>query len=282
MAVRRYISFCEKYNLPIHPLSQSNLLRFIAHLSYAQLAAPTIRVYLAGLRSWIIEQGGPPPLIYSPQLSQALKAIDRHHSPSQATPITYSTLLTIMNFTPPTKENLIAFAAITLGYFGCLRPSEYLTTPGVPQAPSRKDVTFSSAFQGLEIFISSSKTNPKGFKLFLGCAQSDLCPVCFIKFIITHYPLPLNSPLFPMPNNSPLSYNYLSKKFKALLQHAGLDSSSYSLHSLRAGAATAAAQAGCTEQEVQSLGRWSSLCYRRYVRPSPASLASFAPKLTHN
>jgi hypothetical protein len=59
----------------------------------------------------------------------------------------------------------------------------------------------------------------------------------------------------------------------------GLDSTLYSTHSFRSGAATAAAAAGLSDAEVQRLGRWRSSVFARYVRPSNQRIAGFAPAL---
>ena len=86
--------------------------------------------------------------------------------------------------------------------------------------------------------------------------------------------------LFIAINHRPLSYAYLTNKLHHFLSLIGIHLAPYSLHSLRAGAATTAAAAGCTEDQIQKLGRWSSTCYRRYIKPSKREQASMAPRLT--
>ena len=125
-----------------------------------------------------------------------------------------------------------------------------------------------------------SKTNPKGFVVHLGCSLSPVCPVCLIHSIFSFFPAPPAAPLFIAINNRPLSYSYLTNKLHHFLSLIGIHPAPYSLHSLRAGAATTAAAAGCTEDQIQKLGRWSSTCYRRYIRPSKKEQASMAPRLT--
>ncbi|KAI0820425.1 hypothetical protein BC628DRAFT_1276145, partial [Trametes gibbosa] len=45
----------------------------------------------------------------------------------------------------------------------------------------------------------------------------------------------------------------------------GLDSSKYSGHSFRRGAATSAAAVGYADHEIQLLGRWRSDAYKLYI-----------------
>ena len=278
-AVRKYISFCRQYQLRPLPVSHTNALRFVAYCAGQGLAVSTVRVYLAGLRSWSIDSMLPPPNIYTPQLVQAIRALERHHNPAQAAPLFYHHLLSFFYRIPFNLDNLMSMAAISLAYFACLRPSEYLATRGTSRAPLRKDVVFAEDFKALDFMVPSSKTNPKGFTVHLGCSAAPLCPVCLIKAIFTLLPLPPSSPLFITPFSAPMSYASLTKKLHGFLTATGLHPAPFSLHSLRAGAATTAAAVGCSEHEVQRLGRWASQCYRRYIRPSRAHQAAMTPRL---
>lgn len=239
----------------------------------------TIRVYLSGLRSWCIDQGLPLPEIYTPSLSQALRSLDRQHIPNQPKPILFNHLLAIMADVPFNKTNLMSLGAMFLAYFACLRPSEYLSTKGVGQFPARSDVTFTHDFSALDYTVRRSKTNPKGFIVHVGCSNSPVCAVCIIKHIIFHFPASATSPLFLSNSNTPITYTQLSAKLSGFIKHIGLDPNVYTLHSLRAGSATTAAAAGCSEAEIQKLGRWASLCYRQYIRPTREAQATLAPRL---
>ena len=279
-AVKKYTAFCRIYSLPPVPVSQSNALRFVAHCTNAGLAVSSIRVYLAGLRSWSIDMGLPPPELYTPQLAQAIKCLDRHYTPLQAPPILHHHLLSIFSRASFNKDNFMSLSALSLAYFACLRPSEYLATRGTAPPPTRAHVTFSRDFLALDFTVPRSKTNPKGFVVHLGCSHSPICPVCLIRALLSLYPAPPSAPLFTSINNHPLSYSYLTNKLHSFLSMTGIHPAPYTLHSLRAGAATTAAAAGCSEDQIQKLGRWSSTCYRRYIRPSTREQAAMAPILT--
>ena len=51
-----------------------------------------------------------------------------------------------------------------------------------------------------------------------------------------------------------------------LVAFFGFPTDQYSSHSFRIGAATTAAAMGVPDWHIQGLGRWSSECYRRYIR----------------
>ena len=76
-----------------------------------------------------------------------------------------------------------------------------------------------------------------------------------------------------------MSYASLTRQLHTFLAAIGLHPAPFTLHSLCAGAATTAAAVGCSEHQVQRLGRWSSQCYRRYIRPSKSQQAAIAPLL---
>jgi len=74
-ALGRYIHFCQLYGLdPLH-VTEETFIRFVAHLAAFNLSVRSIRVYLAGVRAWIISNGFPPPPVYSQRLKWALRAL---------------------------------------------------------------------------------------------------------------------------------------------------------------------------------------------------------------
>ena len=184
-AVKRYSAFCRIYSLPPLPVSQVNALRFVAHCTNSGLAVSSIRVYLAGLRSWSIDLGLPPPDLYTPHLTQAIRGLDRHHIPAQAAPILHHHLLSIFYRAPYNRDNLMALSAISLAYFACLRPSEYVSTRGTPP-PNRASVIFTQDMSALDFTVPRSKTNPKGFVVHLGCSHSPVCPETASSMICTY------------------------------------------------------------------------------------------------
>ena len=71
---------------------------------------------------------------------------------------------------------------------------------------------------------------------------------------------------FRFEGGSPLTKNRFVERVRGALVRAGIETTGYSGHSFRIGAATAAAEAGLEDSVIQALGRWSSSVFLRYVR----------------
>lgn len=65
-----------------------------------------------------------------------------------------------------------------------------------------------------------------------------------------------------------------------IITSAGVNgSSNFNGHSFRIGAATTASVVGILEATIKVLGRWQSMAYQQYVRPSASTLVGVAPRL---
>ena len=88
--------------------------------------------------------------------------------------------------------------------------------------------------------------------------------------------------LFHFKDKSPLTKNKFVSKFRGLLDQAGIDSSLYSGHSFRIGAASTAAANGVEDSLIQTLGRWMSSAYLAYVKVPPGNLAAVSKLICTN
>lgn len=119
--------------------------------------------------------------------------------------------------------------------------------------------------------LKISKTDPfrQGVVIKLFQTNNTICPLrsCsnYIKHRLQESATP-QDPLFIDENNLALSRS----KFLSLLKHAlscvGYDSTLYSGHSFRIGAATTAGNVHIEDHIIKLLGRWSSDAYCRYIR----------------
>ena len=276
----RFVTFCSRYAFDPIRIQELTILRFIAYLSHDYVSPSTVRVYLAGIRAWHISEGHPPPLIYSQRVKWALRALDKQAPPPiRARPFTIAMFSQVFPHIVYTYNNVIHFSAMLLGYFGCLRSSEYCFVPGArPLLPSHVKFV-ESVPRYMIVSIQGSKTAPKGFQLVVGCTGSRICAVCWLKHAIMIRTHPPSLPLFSLKCGTPLTRSALSAFMRASLALACLDSSSISTHSLRAGSATDAAGIGLSDSAVQQLGRWRSSAFQAYLRPSSLQQASVAQQL---
>jgi hypothetical protein len=75
------------------------------------------------------------------------------------------------------------------------------------------------------------------------------------------------TPLFRDPqSNDVLRTGYMRQITRMLMQSVGEDPKQFGLHSFRIGGATALFAAGANPITIRMMGRWSSDCYRLYVR----------------
>ena len=155
-------------------------------------------------------------------------------------------------------DHLTLGAAILLAFFALLRSSELL-------ALRWRDLARTS--EGYEVLVHRSKVDPFRSGATIRVAPSGdpgLCAVTTLDtFLATERPR--DGALFRFQTGSPLVRQRLNALVKDLASRAGVDSSRYSSHSFRIGAASTAAAAGVPEWKIQALGRWSSDCYKRCV-----------------
>ena len=80
------------------------------------------------------------------------------------------------------------------------------------------------------------------------------------------------SPLLIDGDGKVLCRNKFLGYLRHILDSLGLNDARYCGHSFRIGAATSAAAAGVEDHLIQTLGRWSSNCYIRYIRTDMKSV----------
>ena len=125
----RYKLFCEIYSIiPRFPTTELSLCYFSAYLS-KQVQNPTVKLYLAAIRSEHITRGMQDPLKDTPQLSRLLHGLQRKAKKRTRLPISPTLLQqiiqTIMSNHQRRKHDQYLYAtAICMAYFGCLRGGE--------------------------------------------------------------------------------------------------------------------------------------------------------------
>ena len=200
--------------------------------------------------------------------------------PCTRLPITPQILSAIYSYLSRSPDSTIIWAACCIGFFGFLRSGEF-TVPSLEEYDpsihlSLSDIALDSHTHPsiLRIRLKRSKTDPFRFGVdtYMGKTQHPF--LCSLVALI-HY-LRLRGPrpglLFQFTDGTPLSCPRLIADVRSCLARAGIREDLYCGQSFRIGAVTTAAKVGLDDSLIQTLGRWQSAAYLRYIKLSRASL----------
>ena len=271
-------------------------MRFVSYLAEEGLSYATISAYLSGLRFFQIASGSPDPHIPSlPQLHYVLRGI-RHtqsHSSDRRLPVTPEIMqILFAAWSNPSNGTFfdpsMLWAACCLGFFGFMRSGEFTCPSGSlfqDHMLAPRDVAVDSHHQlsVVSVLLRRSKTDPfgQGMTVFVGRTAHAICPVAAILSYLAQRGLE-HSPLFQFEDGSSLSRERLVTAIRSALQSQGVPPvvlSGIAGHSFWIGATTAADRAGVQDSTIQTLGRWCSSSFLRYIRTPGSQLASVSPRL---
>ena len=131
-----------------------------------------------------------------------------------------------------------------------------------------------------QVHLKKSKCDQfgQGADVVMGKTGLDLCPVsamtCYLERRGT-----AGGPFFIDTSGKAIAKPVFIKRFRELLQAVGIPASEYAGHSFRIGAATTAALVGVEDSMIQTLGRWQSSAFLRYIRTPKQRLACTSASL---
>ena len=285
-----FMQFCHCMGVSPLPARESILILFVAHLSL-RLAHSSVRSYLSAIRHMHIVQGLGDPLAGALRLQLALRGLNRSKPKAKDTrlPITPYVLRRVkaaLDREPHKWDNVMLWSACCLGFFAFLRSGE-MTSPSVnsfdpawhltPMDIAVDDLQSPSLIQ---ISLKGSKTDQarQGINLFIGRTNNELCPIAAMLAYLAARGFD-QGPLFQTEDRQPLTRAKLVSLLRSTLTAAGIDPTGYSGHSFRIGAATTAAACGIHDSTIQTLGRWASDSYLRYIRMPQQTLAQLSASL---
>lgn len=286
-------------SLPV--VSEDIVMLYIAHCyKTLKIRYTTIKLYLCGIRFAYLKAGIPCPLIRTDNspclritaLLNAVKRIQGQISNSRQ-PITATILDKICSvletgYLSPYMDSLLAAVCVT-AFFGFLRCAEFTVASDKEFDPEIHlclgDLTFLDTH--VELLLKSSKTDPfrQGIiiQLFKNNITHKLCPVTALQAYLARrnnkfmWRQTSSEPLFLTEDGFPLARSFFILHVKQLISRLGLDTTKYSGHSFRIGAASSACSARLEDHLIRTLGRWSSDCYRTYIR-TPKQVIQAAQK----
>ena len=247
----------------------------------------SIKCYLSALRHAQIANGFlDPQFVQSyPRLEYLLRGIRRSQAESLVQSctrlqITPEVLLSIHSHLPSSKDSAMIWASCCIGLFGFLRSGEFTVPslsdydPSVHLSLSDVAVYLHSNSSILRHHLTQSKTDPfrVGVDIFMGRLQHPfLCPLVAMTRYLRTRGSDLG-PLFRFVRSS-------SGRSKHALLELASNMTSTSGHSFRIVVATTAARVGLDDSLIQTLGRWQSTAYLRYIKLPRASLTAVSSVL---
>lgn len=234
----------------------------------------TATCYLAGIAFFHNMKGLKCDWNAMPQVQRALQGLKRVRPQSRVvrTPITldYMSILkkSIAHSVLTSYDQRCVWACMCLAHFGFFRMGE-LTSSGLSDPLRTADVLASS--HKISIVLRKSKTDQggRGATVTLVSSGKPICAVkamdLFLPYRLAYFP---PGPLFVLNDGRQLTVHTMNMLIKSLMASAGIDPTSFSSHSFRAGAATSAAANGASAWQIKNMGRWKSDVFHKYIRPN--------------
>lgn len=257
----------------IWPPPIDHLIYYIAFLSKEGYSYKTAKTYLSGinhkikLNNWNDHSN-------SFILEKMLKGMQRiGKTIDSRKPITIDVLKQILpvlrNVCNSFYEQKLFSAAFSLAFFGFMRIGEIAySNKAADHVLQISDISFNDSYSEVFVVVKSSKTDQTGHSTTLILSQNEndqICAVHNLKAFIQLRPK-VAGPLFCHLNHIAISRYQFLVVLRAALNFVGLNADDFNTHSFRIGAATTAAIAGKTDDEIKSMGRWNSNSFRSYIR----------------
>ena len=262
--------FCIKFSLDItDPVSIQHIMLFIAYNFEKGNSANTISTYIAGI-NYVHRLNGYYDITQNFVVKKLLEGYKRKRlSKDDRAPLTYSILRNISQDLSKhcfdNYETSLFRTMFALAYFGLFRISELIA--GHLSQPlsglKRSDITIKDN-RYIYITLHHFKTNQLGKQVTIKIPKegNSVCPVSSMLDYLIIRPN-LDGPLFIHQNGTPVTRH----QFSAILMKC---TSSLNIkirpHSFRIGRATDLAIQGISQEAIMRLGRWSSDCYKTYIR----------------
>lgn len=295
--MKRFYTFCTTYSvIDPFPLTEQTLCFFASYLAEQGLAPQTGKAYLSALRNTQISLGLPDPRDQSslPMLKRVQSGISRTRLQQGTTPTRIRLPITLHTL-GRIRETLVAsdnpnrtvmWAIACTAFFGFFRLGELL-----PESAA----TFNSAThlawgdvavddrtapRMVQIHLKRSKCDQfgAGSDIVVGVTGKTLCPVtAIVSYIEARGTNP--GPFFLDSSGQMVLKPWFISRIRDVLTTIGIPSHQYAGHSFRIGAATTAAMVGIEDSTIQTLGRWHSAAFLRYIRTPKERLASLSATL---
>ena len=261
---------------------------YIISLVQKNVSVSSIRQFVASV-SWMHNLGGHDNPIDTSVVQNILQSANRQVAKPvfHKKPITKETLFTLRNSFPIEHSDwnlcqLRDFLYILMSFTAFLRYHE-------ASQIRRDDLCLNIDYFKLNIPKSKTDQSRAGQTVFITRSSSELCALTWLVRYLKQANIPNGEKKYIFraifhsdkhnlwglrTSNKTLSHSYLSEMFKKRITQAGIEGSGLTLHSLRAGGVTLAANTGVPERLYKAHGRWKSDAVECYIQdPIDAKLS---------
>lgn len=275
-----YSSFVQEHFGREHtvlPPNVQHLCMFISHCYQTGLAFATVTTYTSAL-SYIFKLDNFDDVTQHFVIKKVLQGYHKlRHSADTRLPITptiLSKLVDSLDTVASSYFHRVLFKAMfLLAFHAFLRVGEITSTGSTNQHTLKRGhvkVVSSTSGKSLEIIFPHFKHHHGQSSTHVVSAhlqQPHHCPVTAVQtYLELRKHEREDQPLFSFMDGSAISRNIFTNQLKLSLKWAGLNLQHYKSHSFRIGAATTAAMRGIPESDIQTMGRWKSEAFKKYIR----------------
>jgi hypothetical protein len=271
-ALNSYLTFCRLHSLDIEP-TQRTLALFVTFQS-AHINPKSVDTYLSGIANQL-ESHFPDVRAArkSTLVSRALQGAKRRYGvpTSRKLPLTKDNLLTVYNAYGPTPphDDLLFTAQILTGT-DCLMRLAELTWPDKLSLRDYRKVSMRHSVEflpgGLSFWLPGHKADKffEGNRLIIRKGGSPDTYTRFREYLTSRdLRFPLRPELWLRGDGTLPTRSWFIARLRLFFPN------SIAGQSMRAGGATALAEAGVAPNLIQTAGRWTTDTFARYVRKNP-------------
>lgn len=277
-----YIEFavCFKFDY-LHPPPVYAAM-YAQHLANMHSSPASLKNYISGAKHWITSHLGDPSAFLSQPVQEVVARLIKtsDHTPAQALPITPGEIKIIIDFLDGSPNYPLAVKPCILITYACMFRSSNAVSPSARiwgGAHTLRAADIIESGNGLDVIIRSTKTTSRAKPTTIHVepvASSNLCPVMAWRLYYGWVSPPPSGPAFLHVGGFPITAGPVVSAIRAALAAAGyMDTSKYSMHSLRRGSAQLASSMGASSTDIMRHGVWRSESgLRHYVPPVPSSV----------
>lgn len=238
---------------------------YVQWLSNIHSSPSTIKNYLSGAKTWVLEHNGSISSFNSYEVGKMQKSVTKHshHIVKRAAPLLPNHLVIIASYCDFNLSiPLCVKPCVLLGHALFLRSSNLVSPSNDewcgPHTLKSSDIRSSS--DKLIVRICSTKTQVSPVSItVLSNPCTSICPVqAWNNYVKVVGPSVLGPAFIIFPGRPLTAKLVVTSMRQALMYDPSIDVSKVSMHSLRRGAAQSAAIAGVSESKIMASGQWKS------------------------